>query len=105
MLTAVYNTLSSPSPTLQGPTPTQAPAIYVPAIQVPALALLPIVPPAKPQIPMSTTLTGPKTVLPNGIMIYGALESETVRELTAVIEAFPNIWTDLSKFVDLPKDE
>jgi len=46
-----------------------------------------------------------ETVLPNSVTIYGAPESETVRELSGVVEAFPNLWKDLGKFVDLPQDE
>ena len=60
---------------------------------------------ADQQIPLSTLLPGPETVLPNGITIYGAPESETVHKLTAVMEAFPDLWKDTGKFMDLPQDE
>src|SRR5438876_722069 len=50
-----------------------------------------------------TTPSIPEMVLPNGITVYRAAESKTVCELSAIVEAFPDLWKDSGKFVDLPK--
>lgn len=44
----------------------------------------------------------PETCLSNGVTIYG---SESPADFRAIIEEFPNRWTDNGSAVDVPKDQ
>jgi transposase InsO family protein len=93
-LTAAYSAVSA-LPSLSPAPAADASAIL--AVPPATLALAPAI--------QAPTPSGPELVLPNGVTIYGTPESDTVRKLSAVVDAFPDLWKDSGTFVDLPQDE
>jgi len=93
-LRAAYSVVS-----ITSPSPLQASLIHdTPDMQ--AFAVLSPLP-----TPATTPSPTPEIVLPNGIMIYGTPDSETVHKLSGVMESFPELWEDSGQFVNLPQDE
>ena len=56
-------------------------------------------------MPLLGSIVSPKTLLLNGVTIYGSTNSPNVIELTRVVNEFPKVWNDTGTFVDILEDQ
>lgn len=62
-------------------------------------ASLAVQPPSQP----GCTRAIPETILPNGVTVYGACGA--CSQIQAVVERYPDLWTDTGTSVQMPKEE